>query len=117
MKKADVEETINVLDNIKKCTATMDFKTSSYINQQVVKVLPLLEDELTRLETAKVKVNCPKLFVMGVEDLDDGQTLVDALNIEMSELVENGYKIIDFGLYGSTNNVHNNVHAYIKYTD
>lgn len=114
MKKADVEKIIEVIDNIKNFTKTMDFKTSTYINQQVIQVQPLLNKELERLENEKVVINSPRLLLLSTKDAESEQTLVDLANIKMSELVENNYKIIDFGLYV---NKTSETYAYIKYTD
>ena len=106
MKKIDVENVINVLNNIKDFTKTMDFKTSTYINQQVISVIQRLNNE-------KITINSPKLLLIRTEDLTSGQTLVDVLNTTLSELVENNFKIIDFGVQDSTSGMY----AYIKYTD
>lgn len=113
MKKIDVENVINVLNNIKDFTKTMDFKTSTYINQQVISVVPVLEEEIQRLNNEKITINSPKLLLIRTEDLTSGQTLVDVLNTTLSELVENNFKIIDFGVQDSTSGMY----AYVKYTD
>lgn len=114
MKKVDVEKVIEVINNIKDFTKTMDFKTSTYINQQVIQIQPILAKELERLENEKVVINSPRLLLFSTKDLDGEQTLVDLANTKMSELVENNYKIIDFGLY---NNETQEMYVYIKYTD
>ena len=114
MKKSDVELVINTIDNIKSFTDKLDFNTSKYINQQVIQVMPILKDELDRLENAKTTINSPKLLVFCSKDIDTEQTLIDYANTKMAELVENKFKIIDFGLYD--NNTHE-MYVYIKYTD
>ena len=114
MRKIEVEKIIEVIDNIKDFTKTMDFKTSTFINQQVIQARPILEKELARLENEKIDINSPRLLLLSTEELDSTQTLVDLANTKMSELVENNYKIIDFGLYeGKTPDVY----VYIKYTN
>lgn len=114
MRKSDVEMVLDTIKLISDYTKTMDFKTSSYINQQVVKIVPVLENEVKRLETEKTVINSPKILLIGTEDLTGEQTLVDTANLKMSELVENGYKIVDFGLF---NGKISDLYVYIKYTD
>jgi len=114
MRKTDVETIITVVDNIKDFTNKLDFNTSKYINQQVIQVKPILEKELKRLEDEKVEINSPRLLLLSTKELENEQTLVDLANTKMSELVENNYKIIDFGLY---DNKTQEMYVYIKYTD
>ena len=114
MKKSDVELVIDTISNIKEFTNKLDFNTSKYINQQVIKIKPILDKELERLENEKVTINSPRLLLLGTKDIDSEQTLVDLANTKMSELVENNYKIIDFGLY---DNKTQEMYVYIKYTD
>lgn len=114
MKKSDVELVIDTISNIKEFTNKLDFNTSKYINQQVIKIKPILDKELERLENEKVTINSPRLLLLSTKDIDSEQTLVDLANTKMSELVENNYKIIDFGLY---DNKTQEMYVYIKYTD
>ena len=112
MKKTDVEKVIEVVNSIKNYTQTLDFNTSTYINKQVIQIMPLLEKELERLENEKININSPKLLVLDAEDVDTEQSLIDYANTRMSELVENNFKIIDFGIYNAPTEK-----VYIKYTD
>ena len=114
MRKSDVEVVLDVVNTIKDYTKTMDFKTSTFINQQVIKLVQLLENEIKRLEDEKTVINSPRLMLVSTNDLKAGQTLVDVANMKMSDLVEGGYKIIDFGLFDGKLD---ELYVYIKYTD
>ena len=114
MKKNDVELMINTVNNIKDFTNKLDFNTSKFINQQVIQIMPILKAELERLENAKTTINSPKLLVFCSKDIDTEQSLIDYVNSKMAELVENNFKIIDFGLYDNNTQ---EMFVYIKYTD
>ena len=114
MKKSDVELVINTINNIKDFTNKLDFNTSKFINQQVIQIMPILKAELERLENTKTTINSPRLLVFCTKDIDTEQTLIDFANSKMAELVENNFKIIDFGLY---ENITQEMYIYIKYTD
>ena len=115
MKKTDVEDMVNRLVEVRDfASKKLDYNSSTYINQQLIKIIPVLNAEYERLNNEKVVINSPKLLVLGTEDVDTDQTLIDFANTKMSELVENNYKILDFGLYSSNNG---KTSVYIKYTD
>lgn len=114
MRKTDVEKIIDALNIIKNYTNKMDFKSSTFINQQLIQIQPILNKELDRLENDNIEINSPKLLLLSTKDLDAEQTLVDLANIRMSELVENNYKIIDFGIYETKMQ---EMFIFIKYTN
>lgn len=114
MRKTDVEKIIDALNTIKNYTNKMDFKSSTFINQQLIQIQPILNKELDRLENDNIEINSPKLLLLSTKDLDAEQTLVDLANIRMSELVENNYKIIDFGIYETKMQ---EMFIFIKYTN
>lgn len=111
MKKNDVELVINTLKDIKCITDKLDFKTSSHINQLLIKIMPIMENEVKRLDDNNIEITCPKLLILDEESVEVGQTMAECINIKLTELVQNGFKIIDFGMYDIENYV-----GYIKYT-
>ena len=115
MRKQDIELAIDELKQIKAVSNKFNYTDSSNINKHLVKVLPLLEEELNRMDTDKVEVNCPQLLIIGSgEAKAEAYKLSDYINKKMQELVINGFKIIDFGIYTQ---IDSELIAYIKYTN
>lgn len=114
MKKSDIELIIDRINDIKDFTNTLDFNTSRFINQQVIQIMPILKSELDRLDDSKITINSPRLLAFCAKDINSEQSLIDFANNKMSELVENNYKILDFGLYEGSEH---NMYVYIKYTN
>lgn len=121
MKKLELENVINKLNDIKKFSDSLDYNTSSYINKQLVTVLSTLHNEYDRMDVDKIEINCPKLKIIKsneIEHLYKTNSLVDALNHELKELTINGYKIIDYDIkyYIESSTLAVPVYCIIKYT-
>lgn len=113
MKKSEYEMCIENLENIRTIAASLDYNTSVDINQNIIKILPLLKAEYEKLDKTKVDVNCPKLKIITSKDaFEVNQSIIDYLNTYMEQLKLNDYTIIDFGY------IDNEVksYAYVKYT-
>lgn len=113
MKKVDLENAITSLKELKSFTDRLEYNTSTFVNQKLMTVFPVLQAEYDRLDNDKVVINCPKLLIVGSKDVTTKQTLTDFVNDKLQELVMNDYKIIDYGLWGRSNE---EILIYIKYT-
>lgn len=114
MKKNDLELVLHHLREVKKIGDLQNYNLSTSINQNLMKVFPILEAEQKRMDTEKITINCPALMLVGAnEAIHDKKSLSDFLNQKMQELVLNDYKIIDFGLWGKDGD---ELIAFIKYT-
>lgn len=99
MKKLELENIINKLNDIKKFSDSLDYNTSSYINKQLVTILSTLHNEYDRMDIDKIEINCPRIKIIKLSDIEylyDTNNFVDAVNLELKELTVNGYKIIDY---------------------
>lgn len=115
MKKQELEQIIDDLKAIKNLTDKEEYLVSKEANQHFIKILPILNKELERMDTSKVEVNCPAIMIIKMEQSFQGKskfTLTDCINSRLEELVLNDYKIIDFGLQPGNPEI-----AYIKYTN
>lgn len=108
MKKQELEDMIKSLNNIKDIINKENYNLSSAVNMNLIHVVPNLEKELERMNTEKVVINCPSLKLID----NDDDNLEKKLNEAIKELVLQDYKIIDFGMFGTMNNLS----GYIKYT-
>ncbi len=114
MKKNDLEIVIETLNDLKLISNKLDYNTSTAINKRLMTIIPLLEKEYDRLDTEKIKINSPKIMLVSTQDIEDtSMSLTDFVNNLMEDLIEKGYKIIDFGVATSTPTMI----MYIKYTD
>lgn len=115
MKKGELENLINYVKNIKNISDKQSYNISTAINQNIIKILPILEKEYERLDMDKITVNCPAIIIIKPEDFEENihTSLSEYINQKMQELVINEYKIIDFGIQVTPNN---SLCAYIKYT-
>ena len=117
MKKSDVELIIETLNDVKTISNRLDYNSSTAINKRLMTVLSLLETEYTRMSEDKIEINSPKIMLVGVDDIkcasDNKMSLTEFTNDMMEDLVNKGYKILDYGP------VINNgtIIVYIKYTD
>lgn len=116
MKKSDVELIIDTLKDLKAITDRLDFNTTTRANQKIMSILPIMEAEYKRLEEDKIELNGPKLTIIGTSDVPDTKMkLTDYVNKVLEDLVNSGYKIVDYGI---TNDIaSSNMYVYIKYTD
>ena len=115
MKKFDIEQIIDHLKEIKKISDIQNYTVSTGKNQHLMKITPLLENELDRLSRDKVTVNCPAIIIIKADKANEktnNKSLTDFINEKLQELVMNDYKIIDYGIEYANNEIL----AYIKYT-
>ena len=112
MKKSDIEQIIDHLKEIKKVSDIQNYTVSTSINQHLMKITPLLDNELDRLSRDKVTVNCPAIIIIKADEKTNNKSLTDFINEKLQELVMNDYKIIDYGIEYANNEIL----AYIKYT-
>lgn len=104
MKVQEIESLIENIKSIKDITDKQEYKVSSAVNQLFVKILPILNKELERVNTDfHIETNCPKIRLLHTDDCEK-------VNEYMESLVKNDYKIIDFGFI-------NNDLAYVKFTN
>lgn len=114
MKKNSVEKLLEIVDDLKEFTNKLDYNTSSYINQRLVKISPILKEELEILNKENSSIGCPKLMLITNNDVPEDLDMIDYVNEEIKKLVVKGYTISDYGIL--TNNLSpNNVCVYIKY--
>ena len=112
MKASNVDILLDKLNAINQCTSKLNYKTSAFINQQIIAMKPILEEEKRRLANEPVTIDCPKLIVFSDKTLENSTDIVSYTNNKLSELVENGYKIIDYGILNG-----DGICTYIKYTN
>lgn len=114
MKKSDLDLMIETLNDLKTISNRLDYNSSTAINKRIMTVLPILEKEYERMSEDKIEIHCPKLLILSAKDIPDKKvTLTDCTNNVMADLVNGGYKIIDFGIVTDSTGIF----VYIKYTD
>jgi len=97
MRKADLSDSIDALKKIREVSDKLDYNTSVLINQNVIKILPLLEKEYNKLDKDKVEVNSPKITIItSIEAEEVGKSIQEYMNTYMEQLIEQELKIIDF---------------------
>lgn len=119
MKARDIEEIQKFLSEIKDFSNKQDYNTFTFINQRIVKILPILDTELKRLELTNVEMNCPKIKIFTNRNAKESkQTVEEYMNERLKELVLDDYKIIDYGKLDETFEDDNTrtIYFYIKYT-
>ena len=120
----DQENALKALQEMKTIFDSQTYVVSSACNIQYNKVFPILDKELQRMSTEKITINCPKYAEINYTEAELGKSfssldlkeidkkIVEELNAKLQELVDLGYKIIDFGIETlPTGRV-----AHIKYT-
>lgn len=113
MKKQELQNIIDILNDIKHFSDNQEYNICNYLNTRLMQVLPLLNNELDRMTSEKITINCPALEIVDVLKEPTEKTLPEALNDKMRELVMSGYKIIDFGIFRDDAKKFS---GYIKYT-
>ena len=113
MRKADLEKSIEDLEALREIAARQDYNTSVAINQKLVKIIPLLQNELTKMNRDNYDITSPMIAEITQKDCEDThQSMQDFMNNYMAELVDNDLTIIDFGI----NYIDSNTKiGYIKY--
>lgn len=113
MRKTDLENAIDNLEALRGIAARQDYNTSVEINQKLIKVLPLLENELSKMTRDKYDITSPIYVEITQTDCDNvHETMPEFINNYMAELVDNEMSIIDFGIIYQSNG---NRIGYIKY--
>lgn len=114
MQKQQIDELISDLKELKDISDKQEYVVSAKMNTIYNKMLPILQEESQRL-SGNIQVNSPQILILdyvpfrySTEDIADSFTM--QLNDELRKLVEQKYKIIDYGLVCKDR-------AYIKYTD
>lgn len=111
MRKVDLENMIDSLNKLKAYTDKMNYNDSTYINTHLITVLPVLQKELNRLEGDDIELGSPAIKLFSPLDSKDKQSITQCMNAQLSELVSNECKIIDFGIQ----EINNTLMCYIKY--
>jgi len=110
MKKSELDIVMNNLKEIKEFSDKLDYNSSSYINQKMININPILDKELSRLD-GDVEINCPQIITAIVQ----ANTCDEWINGNIKSLLLQEYKIIDYGIkLGTTDDF---MVAYIKYTN
>ena len=120
MRISDIRNIKDLICEIKEFTNTMDYNTSSYINERIVKILPLLEEEEKRLENTDTTITSPKICIFtATQAINDADTVESYMNNKLRELVINGYKVIDYGRLDTIKDEDgkSEIYLFIKYTD
>lgn len=113
MRKTELEKSIEDLEVLREIAAKQDYNTSVAINQKLVKIIPLLQNELTKMNRDNYDITSPMIVEITQKDCEDThQSMQDFMNNYMAELVDNDLTIIDFGI----NYIDSNTKiGYIKY--
>ena len=110
MKKSELDVIIQNFKEIKEFSDHFDYNSSSYINQRMMHIKPILEKEQSRLD-GDVDVNCP-MIMSAVVNFDNCDNWI---NQNIKKLVSEDYKILDFGtIIEPTSGL---ILAQIKYTN
>lgn len=119
MKIKDLEEIKKLVGEIKSISDKLDYATSSSINQRIIKIIPLLNGELERLNSAGVEINGPKILIFTNRDAkNEKMTVQDYMNKKLNEISLADFKVIDFGKIDEEFEDDNTrtIYFYIKYT-
>lgn len=112
MRKQDLEAAIKALEEIREGSSKLDYNTSVAINQRLIKVTPLLESELCRLNKENINAASPVLMEITQKDCDDvHKSMQDYINDTLLNLAENEVTILDFGIVYNVDSKY----GYIKY--
>ena len=105
----DIKTLIDNIHDLKKMTDSQEYLLSSQANMKYNAMLPILDKELKRVSEEKLEVNAPAISII---EKTGKSPLTELINIELSKLVANDYKIIDYGI----TELEGKVLGYIKYT-
>lgn len=99
MKKSDLESAIDNLEALRGIIARQDYNTSVEMNKKLINVLPLLENELARMNKDNFDITSPMYMEITQQDCDDKHvTMPEYINNCLMEFSENNLSIIDFGI-------------------
>lgn len=119
MKKIDIEQIQTQLEEIKAYMDKQDYNSSTYINQRIIKIRPILEAEIRRMDRDDIEVHTPKILIFtNREAKQNKKTVQEYMNYKLHELVINDYKIIDYGKLDEAYEDDNTrtIYLFIKYT-
>lgn len=99
MKKADLENAIDNLEALRGIAARQDYNTSVEMNKKLIEVIPLLENELAKMNRFDYEITSPVLVDITQEDCDEtNQSMQDYINNYLENLTDNDIVIIDYGI-------------------
>lgn len=114
MKKQELEDIKTAIKDLQEFCNQQDYNTTTFINKRINIILPKIQKELDRMDNTKIEINCPKLLLITSDEAYAAETtLTEYVNKQLQELVLNEYKIIDYGIWNSTES---KLFIYIKYT-
>lgn len=118
MKKEDLVNVLNNLNEIKSIADKQEYVVSKSINQLMNNIKPILNDELKRMDMKEVECNSPEIKCMTAGDL---QVITELMNDSLAQLVKEDYKIIDYNITFNNTVVKPNTYSVvyfgqIKYT-
>ena len=98
MKVKELEEIKNLLNGIKSISDKLDYNTSTAINQKLIKINPMINNEIERLTKQGVDVTGPKILIFTNRSAKrENVTVQEYMNKRLNELVLDGNKVIDYG--------------------
>lgn len=95
MKKEDLVNVINNLNEIKSITDKQEYVVSKNVNQLMNNIKPILNDELQRMDIKEVECNAPEIKCITAGDL---QVITELMNENLTQLIKDDYKIIDYNI-------------------
>lgn len=99
MKKVDLEKGIEDLKEVRDISSKLDYNTSVAINQKLIKIIPLLESELSRMNRDNINVDSPVYMEITQKDCEDlHKSMQEYINDTLANLSDNDIIIIDYGI-------------------
>ena len=95
MKKEELVQILNDLNEIKGITDKQEYIVSKSVNQLMNNIRPILNMELNRMDMEKIECNAPAVCCITSGDL---QGITETMNKKLDELVMQNYKIIDYSV-------------------
>ena len=120
MKIQDISNAQIMLEELRDFANKQDYNTFTFINQRLVKLIPMLEAEYNRLQTNIVVANCPQICIFTNRDaMNENMTVQDYMNSKLKDFVNQDFKIMDFGKLDETFEDDNSrtLYFYIKYSN
>ena len=115
MKQKELDSVMTSLKNIKDFSDKQEYQISSFINKQINNIMPIMQNEYKRLDEDYSNTTSPKIKIVTAQDYvaDNSNNMKEcAVNRVVSELVNEGYKILDYNIYPQDNIKY---FGYVKY--
>ncbi len=114
MKSNDLDEILLELNNIKQIALQQPYDLATNLNKHISKIQPILVKEKKRMEDYNLNIDSPQINIINVKNptVEVEQEAILMLNKKVQELVEEGFEIIDFGLFYKDNKT---LQLFIKY--